>query len=83
MSVVFIILGTAVGYYGWRLLFHISDEKTHRHFDSWWTRKMPKEDAEGFQVANGALYSTLILFAGIVLVFIGVAKLFGWAGGEG
>ena len=44
---------------------------------------MPKEEAEGFQVANGVLFSIFILLAGIVLLFTGIAKLLGWAGSEG
>jgi multisubunit Na+/H+ antiporter MnhB subunit len=77
MSVILIVLGVVILYSWWRLLFRISDEKVHRHFASWWTQRMPKEEAEGFQVANGVLFSVFILLTGIVLVFIGIAKLFG------
>ena len=83
MSVILIILGVVTLYCWWRLLFRISDEKVHRYFGSWWTQRMPKEEAEGFQVASGVLYSVLILLTGIVLLFIGIARLFGWAGSEG
>lgn len=84
MSVVFILSGAAVIYCGWRLLFRVSEGKIHRNFfGSSWMYRMSKEDAEGFGMANGALLSAFLLFAGVVLVFIGMARLFGWAGGEG
>ena len=44
---------------------------------------MPKAEAEGFQVANGVLFSILILLAGIVLLFAGIARLLRWTGSEG
>jgi hypothetical protein len=79
MSIVLILIGAAVTYCGWRLLFRISDEKVHRRFRSWWMERMSKEDAAGFQVAVGAIFIMFVMFAGIGMVLLGLANLLGWA----
>ena len=76
MSVLLIIAGVTLNYFGWRLLLRIQEGKLNRHFRAWWTKGETKEDAEGLRILNGSLLITGLIGVGMLLVVAGVVNFF-------
>jgi hypothetical protein len=76
MSLLLIIAGAALNYFGWRLLLRIQDRKLNRHFREWWTRGETEEETEGLRIINGSLFITALIGVGMLLIIAGVVNFF-------
>jgi hypothetical protein len=76
MSILLSLVGLWMIYWSWGNIARIDEKKVNRKFQSWFSERMNKEDAEGYRVVNGVLFSIAILFFGIFMVVIGIVGLF-------
>ena len=75
LSVVLITAGVLLLCFSFWLFLRSSDERAQRHFRSWWTARMTKEDAESARAANAAVVAVALMFFGLVLLAAGIAEL--------
>jgi hypothetical protein len=76
MSLLLIIVGVALNYFGWRLLLSIQDKRVNRRFRAWWTKGESEEETEGLRIVNGSLFIMALIGAGMLLVIAGLVNFF-------
>jgi hypothetical protein len=78
MSIICIIVGVLLIYASYKLALSAPDEKTRKFFKARGADYMPKEDAEAFNIFNGAAFALVLFFLGFFLISGGLAIFFGW-----